>query len=439
MVDVEGHPLDQQTLKQLNEANVTARLAADAAAERQRKLDSIMRANADGLAAALDTINSPVLGRLKLEYALSLKQQAELGQTLGGRHPKMQALDADIARTRSLIMQELRSLAAKAGVDAELAKSAATSTAAALATATQRVNDTSEASVDLRDLEAEAGIRRDVYKAFVARAQETGLQENLQVADASVISPAQVPLFPSQPKRKLILVLSFLGGLGFGLSAALYRARARILARRRKAALTEQAEIEDTTPPLVPDHGEGDVIAELAMAPPLIAGDGLSEDEAKQLMQDFVARSGPALSGLAARLTRPDQTEGPAVHVVFGTAASGVTATHRLRPRADPGAGRCRDAAGRCQCGPVTASGALIGTMAHGMVDVDIADAVPARSEPPCPIPRSCCFRRPAKGCDTDWLAMASGSSRRSVMWRTDLRIFSSIWARPVRRPCSGR
>src|SRR5690606_7892223 len=179
---------------------------------RLARLDSIARTSDGDLASALSTIDSPVLARLKLDYAAALRQQSELGEMLGGRHPRMQTAAADVARSRSLIAQELNALTAKARVEADLAKSQIASTAAALGAATNKMNDSGEASVTLRDLEGEATIRRDAYRAFVARAQETGLQENLQVSDARIISPAQIPLYPSWPKKKIILGLAGIGG-----------------------------------------------------------------------------------------------------------------------------------------------------------------------------------------------------------------------------------
>ncbi|MCX5495977.1 Wzz/FepE/Etk N-terminal domain-containing protein [Kaistia dalseonensis] len=377
MVDVDGRPLDEQTLKQLNEAYIAAKLKADSAAERQRTLAAIMRSGADGLASALDTIDSPVLGRLKLEYALALKQQAELGQTLGNRHPKMAALDADIARTRSLIMQELRNLADKARVDADLATAQAASTAAAMADAKRRVSDTSEASVALRDLESEAGMRRDVYKAFVARAQETGLLENLQVSDARIVSPAQVPLVPTAPKKKIILGLALIGGLGVGLSLALYRGRARILAMRAKAEAAQNAAA--AAPPLAPAAAEGDdILAEFAMPVGLVEGDGLPEGVAAEAMRAFADQAADALAQLAGVLTRPDQTEGPAVHVVFGTAASGAIAAVTFGLARAMAEGGVQTLLLDANDGPVTVGEAFIDGAAHGIVDVEVDDADPA-------------------------------------------------------------
>lgn len=392
-VQVDGRSVDEQTLTQLNEANVAARLKADEASARLARLDSIARTSDGDLASALSTIDSPVLARLKLDYAAALRQQTELGETLGGRHPRMQTVAADVARSRSLITQELGALAAKARVEADLAKSQVASTAAALAAATNKVNDTSEASVKLRDLEGEAAIRRDAYRAFVARAQETGLQENLQVSDARVISPAQVPLYPSWPKKKIILGLAGIGGLGVGMALALYRGRARLSRPAAEkpplpdvvAAIppdvlppVEAAASVDEAEPLAAEAAPARRLAEIAVPGTLTLGEALGEEAAGTLFE-AVAREGAAsFRALDAHLTRPADTEGPAVHILFGTAASGAIATVAYglaRALAEPDVETLLIDA---NTGSVTTASALIGHDAPGILDVALSDADPA-------------------------------------------------------------
>jgi len=391
VVQVDGRPVDEQTLKQLNEANVSARLKADEASSRLAKLDAIARTSGGDLAAALSSVDSPVLGRLKVEYALALRQQAELQQTLGDRHPRMQAIDADIARSRSLIKQELDTLVARARVDADLAKSQVASSAAALAAATNKVSETSDASVALRDLEGEAAIRRDVYRAFVARAQETGLQENLQVSDARVISPAQVPLYPSWPRKKIILGLAGIGGLGAGLALALYRGRSRL--GRPQAAVPALHVVEQPAAPkselehpVAPEIAEPrDVLAEIGVPGSLASGDVLAEEAAGELIGGVAADSRPAFQSLADALTKPADTEGPAVHILFGTAASGAIAAVAYglaRVMAEQSAETLLIDA---NSGTVTTGSSLLGRDVSGILDLDFkhaeADAIGSRLE----------------------------------------------------------
>ncbi|MCX5577117.1 Wzz/FepE/Etk N-terminal domain-containing protein [Kaistia terrae] len=381
VVQIDGRPVDEQTLKQLNEANVAARMKADEASSRLAKLDAISRESGGDLASALSSVDSPVLGRLKVEYAMAVRQQAELQQTLGDRHPRMQAIGADVARSRSLITQELKTLVARARVDADLAKSQVASSTAALVAATRKVSETSDASVAMRDLEGEAAIRRDVYRAFVARAQETGLQENLQVSDARIISPAQIPLYPSSPRKKIILGLAGIGGLGVGLALALYRGRARMLrpVAAPAVAIADAAPEFRRKPALVvdPPRPPGIVLAEVAVSESLASGEGLSDEAAGTGIASFAKDAYPAFQALAGALTMPADTEGPAVHILFGTAASGAIATvaHGLaRVLAEP---QVETLLIDASYGSVTTGSALVGHDAPGILDVEFSGVDP--------------------------------------------------------------
>lgn len=390
VVQIDGRPVDEQTLKQLNEANVSARLKADEASSRLAKLDAIARTSGGDLASALSSVDSPVLGRLKVEYAMALRQQAELQQTLGDRHPRMQAIGADIARSRSLITQELNTLVARARVEADLAKSQVASSTAALAAATRKVSDTSDASVALRDLEGEASIRRDVYRAFVARAQETGLQENLQVSDARIISPAQIPLYPSWPRKKIILGLAGIGGLGVGLALALYRGRSRLL-RPPAPSSVRMVEASPSPAPLgepaavaaslalaeASDMSTSHVLAEIGVPGSLASGDVLNEEAAGELIGGVAKDAHPAFQSLAGALTRPDDTEGPAVHILFGTAASGAIAAVAYGLARVMAEQSVETLLIDANSGTVTTGSSLIGRDVSGILDLEFDNAHP--------------------------------------------------------------
>jgi hypothetical protein len=79
------------------------------------------------------------------------------------------------------------------------------------------------ARVRLRELEREAAARRKVYEAFLLKSKESGEASKLQIPDARIISPALPPEYASWPKKKLILGLAGILGLGFGIALALLR------------------------------------------------------------------------------------------------------------------------------------------------------------------------------------------------------------------------
>jgi hypothetical protein len=144
----------------------------------------------------------------------------------------------------------VKSLVATAEMDYQLARAAEDNVRKNLDRAQARLADKGEATVALQELENEALARRELYKSFVSRMAETNLQKSTQISDATVVSPAQVPLKPYTPRRGIILALALLAGLGTGISAALLRGRrdvAGLLAARRPAPMRPTDPI-DVTP-----------------------------------------------------------------------------------------------------------------------------------------------------------------------------------------------
>lgn len=374
LLQVDGKPVDEQTLSQLNDANIAARLKSDQAEERWRKIDSLARSGSADFGAALDGVDSSVLGRLKVEYAISQRQQAELAQTLGSRHPRMTSLDAEVTRTRALIVQELQSLAAKAKIDADLARSQAAATASALAEATRQVNASGQAGVELRELEGEAAIRRDVYKAFVARAQETGLQENLQVPDVRIVSPAQVPLVPSQPRKSVILALALIGGLGSGISLALYLGRPR----ERPGDPSDPGQPAPPPATTPPETKPGvPILAVLPVSSPLASGAELPVAEMAERIADFAEGAGEELDHLVEGLRAEPSSEvaAPILQIVFGTAAPGAIAAVAVGLAEAASRDGAETLLVDANASPVNAAAALIGPDVAGVLDVELGRA----------------------------------------------------------------
>ena len=80
--------------------------------------------------------------------------------------------------------------------------------------------ESGQAMVQLRELEREAAANRAVYESFLNRFKETSQQQDLQVPDSRIISPATSPASPSHPRkaRSLALALVLSAMLGVGLA-----------------------------------------------------------------------------------------------------------------------------------------------------------------------------------------------------------------------------
>lgn len=223
LISANGRSVEEDRLRQLNDAYVAAQVKARDAKARREQLAAALKAGSRE--TALDGIDSPVLSRLKIDAAQAARTVDDLSHQLGPNHPRMLAARANLDQARAQIAAELRSLAAAAVADDDLARSAEEAAKRAVDRASAAVASNDEAGVLLKELENEASLRADMYRSYLQRTAEISLQANTQVSDASVIVPASPPLYPYSPRGIVVLGLAGIAGLGTALSLAIYRGR----------------------------------------------------------------------------------------------------------------------------------------------------------------------------------------------------------------------
>ena len=69
----------------------------------------------------------------------------------------------------------------------------------------------------LRELETEAASSRSLYESYLNQLTHAAQQQPVPASDTRVISPATVPLYPSSPKKRLIVPLAGIAGAMLGL------------------------------------------------------------------------------------------------------------------------------------------------------------------------------------------------------------------------------
>jgi succinoglycan biosynthesis transport protein ExoP len=190
------------------------------------------------------------------------------------------------------------------------------------------------------------------------------------------------------PRYAAMLGLAGTAGLALGMALALYRSRApHPRADTPDSPLdTSSAPAADPAASAPGDAASGPaearparaVLGRMELPAALMAGEP-PDDRAVAQLFEAVARDGEAgFRGLAGRLTRPAETEGAVVHLVFGTATSAAIAAVSY------GLSRALAAKGvetlllDASLGAVTTGSALVGRAAPGILDVALDDADPA-------------------------------------------------------------
>jgi polysaccharide biosynthesis transport protein len=220
LVTSEGGMLNEQQLTKLNTELVTVR---GQVATAKAKLDEMQQTIKRGVSpeALPEAMTSPVIQRLREQLAGASRREAALGSQLQARHPAMADARAQVASLKGQIVSELQRIATQAQNEYQIAAGREREIVSTLRGVETEVVSTTTSQIKLRELEREADANREVLRAFLSRQKETQEQQNLQVADARVITPAAVPPRPSAPNVPLVLAFAALSGLALSTLRAL--------------------------------------------------------------------------------------------------------------------------------------------------------------------------------------------------------------------------
>jgi capsular exopolysaccharide synthesis family protein len=222
LLDSQGVLLGDQELSDLNKELITAR--ADLA-ERQARLGQArtLRGRGGGAVDALaDVMNAPLIVSLRQQEADLLRQEAELSNLYGARHPKMQQLEAEKANLEAKINAEVSRITSALQNDVAVTQARVTAIQSQLNGMKSQTTDNREAEVKLRELQRQADANRTLYESFLARSKEMGEQQEIVEPDARLVSIANPPIRPSSPSTKLFTAAGFTLSFVFSSLLALF-------------------------------------------------------------------------------------------------------------------------------------------------------------------------------------------------------------------------
>jgi uncharacterized protein involved in exopolysaccharide biosynthesis/Mrp family chromosome partitioning ATPase len=208
LLNAVGAPLTEQEITALNTQLASAQAQQ---AEEEGKLAADMQqyrnggSNGVGQAAVSDTVRE-----LRGQQATLLQEDADLSRRYGSKHPALIKVRNQLAAIDAAIAQEVTRIISQQ----KAVTSAAQQRAASLAASVNRDRNTlalnNAAGVRLAELQRDADAVRGVYESFLNRLKQTDAQEDLQDADAQIISPANIPLKPSRPSWLLAVAAAML-------------------------------------------------------------------------------------------------------------------------------------------------------------------------------------------------------------------------------------
>jgi exopolysaccharide transport family protein len=218
--DSEGNILSEKELARLMEQTVAAR---NTTAEAKAKYENAQRlaTTIGGTATIAEVLGSDSIRLLKESVSGARKREAELGTRYGPRHPEMQKVRAEIAEAESQLAVEIGRQVANLRNEYVVAERREMQLRQSLTTLKEQEAATKEASVKLSELQREALTSKQLYESLLGRYKQTSETQDLQLPDARIVEQADVPLHPSSPKRKQIVLIALIAGFGLGMMLAL--------------------------------------------------------------------------------------------------------------------------------------------------------------------------------------------------------------------------
>lgn len=211
IVGVAGQYIDDKVILALSEQLANARAVKVGI---RVKAENLAKAKLDDVLSGAfpEELLSTNLADLRKQYTQTKATAESLATRLGPRHPQYISAQSSQATIGAEISAELRRIVASSQTELQRAIETEQELASQMAVAKNNALDQSVEFVTLRELERKAAATRQIYEAFLKRSRETSERSNLTTRNIRVISPAEPPLNPMGPSRKLIAI----GGMVFG-------------------------------------------------------------------------------------------------------------------------------------------------------------------------------------------------------------------------------
>jgi len=200
-----------QRLSDLNGAATKAKTTRIEKEALYNQLRSIQNSNAiDSFPAVL---GNDYIQKLKSDLGDLQRQQAELADKYGDRHPEMVKVRSAIQSAEAKLQVEIDKvvLSVKSEYDSALAQER--SLVGALEGGKAEALSLNRKGIEFSVLQREAESNRQVYEALLQRTKETGISGELKASNIRVVDAAEVPGSPFLPRRQQDITTAAFSGL----------------------------------------------------------------------------------------------------------------------------------------------------------------------------------------------------------------------------------
>lgn len=214
--------ISDQQLSDLNSSLAAARAESAQARARYGRIQSIIQEGNPNTATS-DLLSNRVVSDLYSKYLELSRHSAELLRKQGSEHETYRSVQRQMADIQRMILNEYQRVAESYKNEFEIAQSKEK----ALQEELNAVKTVSMASnrnqIELRELQRQAESTRTLYTKMLDNFNEQVERQSIPIVSARIISPANIPMAPSWPNKRLIMMASLLLGFGAGIALAFIR------------------------------------------------------------------------------------------------------------------------------------------------------------------------------------------------------------------------
>jgi capsular exopolysaccharide synthesis family protein len=158
----------------------------------------------------------------KAELASLQRQQAQLGEKLGDRHPEMLRIQSAIQSSQMKLEGEIAKVVQGVRTEYQAAQAQEQSLTSALEAQKGEALSMNRKAIDFGVLERDVESSKQIYQSLLQRAKETGVSGALKTSNIRVVDAADVSTDPVSPRRMLNLLIGLLAGAVCGVGVAFF-------------------------------------------------------------------------------------------------------------------------------------------------------------------------------------------------------------------------
>lgn len=203
--------VDTTRLAELSTAYAAARNANQDAQIRYKKAQEVIASGTPDAMAEIMASTAITAVRADLARAEAAFQTASAD--LGPNHPVYQRLAADVNAQREKLATEMKKVVASLGTAAQQARQREDDLAKAIAAQNERIQTMKDARVELVAMTRDVDNAQRSYDTVLGRYMTNKIEATAKSTNVAMLTPAVVPIKPTQPKVGLISGLSVFLGL----------------------------------------------------------------------------------------------------------------------------------------------------------------------------------------------------------------------------------